>query len=129
MSNTNKYCIPFNYKNETKDVKSQEVENGKIVDKWKPQLIDGKVQYRDTIVVNFVMEEGKAIPNVLSVDNLKAMCAEHEKLQVVEGMKYEKKYQFPKPLEQTLEDDTTILTIGVKYEPMRPKFRSNLNFG
>ena len=70
---SNKYCIPFNYKNETKDVKSQTVENGKIVDEWKPQLIDGKVQYRDTIVVNFVMEEGKAIPNVpVSYTHLRA---------------------------------------------------------
>ena len=39
------------------------------------EVIDNKVQYRDTIVVNFIMEEGKAIPNVLSIDNLKAMCA------------------------------------------------------
>lgn len=126
---SNKYCIPFDYKNETKDTKTQTVKDGKIVDVWKPQVVDGKVQYRDTIVVNFVMEEGKTIPNILSVDNVKAMCKEHDKLQVAEGVHYEKTYEFPKPLEQTLEDETTILTIGVKYAPARPRFRSNLSFG
>lgn len=122
--------MPFNYYNETKDVKTQVVKDGKIVDDWQPEIIKGKVQFRETIVINFIMEEGKTIPNVLSVDNLKAMCEEHTgDFWVEEGVKYEKKFQFPKPLEKTLEDDTTLLTIGVKYEPMRPKFRSNLNFG
>ena len=125
----NKNCTPFNYNNETLDVKTQVVKDGQIVDDWKPSKVNGKTQYRDTIIVNYIAEDGKAIPNVLSVELLKAMCEEHGKLQVEEGVAYEKTYQFPKPLEQTLEDETTILTIGAKYAPIRPKFRSKLLFG
>lgn len=125
----NKNCTPFNYNNETLDVKTQVVKNGQIVDDWKPSVVNGKKQYRNTIIVNYIPEDGKVIPNILSVELLKAMEEEHGKLKVEPGVSYEKTYQFPNPLEQTLEDETTILTIGAKYEPIRPKFRSKLNFG
>ena len=47
-------CKPYNYKNETQQSKTQTVENGKIVDKWVNTKVDGKTQYRDTIIINFI---------------------------------------------------------------------------
>ena len=126
-------CKPYNYKNETQQSKTQTVENGKIVDKWVNTKVDGKTQYRDTIIINFIAEDGKAIPNSLSLDNLKAMSKEHSKLLIAKDdkgnlMPYRKTYQFPEPLEQVDENDVTTVTIGAKYEPIRPTFRSALTF-
>ena len=127
--NTNKYCDIYNYSNEKQQTKTQVVEKGAIVEKWVNLKENGKQVYRDTILINFISEKGKAIPNVISVDMLKKMCKEHDKLQVAEGLAYRKKFQFAEPMEQVSEDDVTTLTIGVKYEPIRQGFKSKLSFG
>lgn len=131
---TNTYCEIYNYSNEKQQTKSQVVEKGAIVEKWINLKENGKQVYRDTILINFVSEQGKAIPNVISVDMLKKMLGEHEKLQVArdkqkQPLAYRKKFQFAEPMEQVSEDDVTTLTIGVKYEPIRQGFKSKLSFG
>ena len=124
-----KYCSLYNYANEKQQHKDKVIKNGAIVEEWVNTKVEGKQQYRNSIIINFIAEEGKAIPDVLSIDMLKSMQSEHDKLIVEDNVAYRKSYQFPEPMEQIDEDEVTTVTIGVKYQPIRKGFRSNLSFG
>tara|TARA_X000001388_G_C2146785_1_gene90864 strand:- start:42 stop:437 length:396 start_codon:yes stop_codon:yes gene_type:complete len=128
-SKNNKYCDLYNYANEKQQHKDKVIKDNAIVEEWVNTKVNGKQQYRNSIIINFIAEEGKAIPEILSVDMLKAMQSEHDKLIVEENVAYRKSYQFPEPMEQVDEDETTTVTIGAKYTPIRKGFRSSLSFG
>ena len=92
-----------------------------IVNKWDNVFVDGKPVYTDDIIITYVPDGTKVIPTTLSLSKVKVLVKASKSngstFLTRENSAYRLSKEF-KPSELSLDDDTTITTIAVKYQPI-----------
>ena len=131
MSKSLPELVPFAFKNGKQRIKTQNpkldddgkpiIKNGSVVMNWENKRDNnGKPLYDDgVILVTFVPEDGKVIPNTLSKAKMSKLI-KHAKDSGMDFIYQEGTYSKQREFEPQTEldsDDNTITTITVKYTP------------